>query len=221
MEIKTILNSLVDLFFPMRCIHCSVVIQSTQTLCTNCVGDFPFTHWQLDQNNLAYKQLERYCKIEAAYSLFYFKKGNVVQSILHEMKYKNRPEIGKDLVDLISIDLSGFDYVIPIPLHKNRLKERGYNQVELFTKAISERYNIPYSDSILIRTEYNKSQVTKNKSERIKNLSSAFKISDQNLTGNILIVDDLITTGATLSQAIIPFNNLKNVKVSVLTIACD
>ncbi len=221
MEIKIILNSLVDLFFPMRCIHCAKVIQSTQILCTNCVGDFPFTHWQLNQNNLAYQQLEKYCKVEAAYSLFYFKKGNVIQSILHEMKYRNRPEIGTDLADLIPIDLSGFDYVIPIPLHKKRLKERGYNQVEAFSKAISRRFNIPYSDSILIRTEYKKSQVTKNKSERIKNLSSAFKVTNQTLIGHILIVDDLITTGATLSQAILPFNQLKDVKVSVLTIACD
>ena len=221
MEIKTILNSLVDLFFPMRCVHCEMVIQSSQILCTSCVGDFPFTHWQLNQNNQAYYQLNQYCKVESVYSLFYFRKDNVIQSLLHEMKYKNRPEIGIDLADLVSIDLSRFDYIIPIPLHRKRLKERGYNQVEPFTKAIAKKYNIPYADSILIRSEYKKSQVFKNKEERVKDLSSVFKIIDSTISGHILIVDDLITTGATLSQAVRVFNQLNDVKVSVLTIACD
>jgi len=221
MEIKIILNSLVDLFFPMRCIHCSEVIQNTQVLCTSCVGNLSFTHWQFNQNNLAFKQLQKYCRVEEAYSLLHFKKGNVTQSILHEMKYQNRPEIGALIADIVPVDLSDFDYIFPIPLHPKRLKERGYNQVEIFTKSLAERFGIEYSDSILIRTEYKKSQVSKNKIERIANLSNAFKVTDLHIEGNILVIDDLITTGATLSQAIKPLNELEKVKVSVLTIACD
>lgn len=221
MEIKTILNSLVDLFFPMRCVHCTMVIQPTQILCTSCVGDFSFTHWKMNQLNQTYYQLSQYCKVESAYSLFYFRKDNVIQSLLHEMKYRNRPEIGIYLADLVSVDLRGFDYIIPVPLHKKRLKERGYNQVEPFTKALAKKFDIPYADSILIRSEYKKSQVFKNKKERVKDLSSAFKLIDSSVKGHILIVDDLITTGATLSQAVRVFNQLNNIKVSVLTIACD
>jgi competence protein ComFC len=221
MEIRTIVNSLVDLFFPMRCIHCNYVIDTTQILCVSCVTDLPYTHWNLDQKNKAFKQLYQYCRVEGAYSLLHFTKENCTQSILHEMKYKSRPEPGIDLADLVSIDLSRFDYIIPIPLHRKRLKERGYNQVEPFTKAIAKKYNIPYADSILIRSEYKKSQVFKNKEERVKDLSSVFKIIDSTISGHILIVDDLITTGATLSQAVRVFNQLNDVKVSVLTIACD
>lgn len=220
MEIKIILNSLVDLFFPMRCIHCSEVIQSSQVLCTTCMGSFSYTHWDLDTTNLAYKKLYHYCKIEAAYSLFYFKKEEVIQSMLHEMKYRNRPEIGDFIADLIPIDLSNFDYIIPIPLHPKRFRERGYNQIEFFAKALANRYQIPYSDSLLVRTEFKKSQVFKNKKERIRDLSNAFKVTDPFFEGNILLIDDLLTTGATLSQAVRPFNELGKVKVSVLTIAC-
>jgi len=220
MEIKTILNSLVDLFFPMRCIHCNEVIVRSQTLCTTCMGSFPYTHWQFDKNNIAYMQLYQYCKVEAAYSLFYFQKKSVVQSILHEMKYQNRPEIGVYIADLIPIDLSAFDYIFPIPLHPKRFKERGYNQVDFFTKALAERFDIKFSDSILIRTKFNKSQVFKNKKERIKDLSDVFLVTDKTINGNVLIIDDLLTTGATLSQAVNSFKEIENVKVSVLTIAC-
>ncbi len=220
MEIKTILNSLVDLFFPMRCIHCNEVITAAQTLCVSCIGDLPLTHWKLDDQNKAFKQLYQYCRVEEASSLLIFTKSNVTQSILHEMKYKNRPELGVDLADLVDLDLSIYDGIIPIPLHPKRLKKRGYNQVELFAKTLAEKHQIPYCDHYLIRSKFNTSQVMKNKEDRIESLKNTFELTDSKIEGHFLIVDDLITTGATLSQAILPFNQLPNVKVSVLTIAC-
>lgn len=220
MEIKTILNSLVDLFFPMRCIHCNQVINSSQTLCVPCVNDLPFTHWQMDDKNKAFKQLYQYCRVEEAYSLLLFTKENVSQSILHELKYKNRPELGADLARLISIDLSNYDAIIPIPLHSKRFKKRGYNQVEIFAKTLAIKNQIPYQDQLLIRSKFNTSQVFKNKKDRIEALKNTFQLTDATISGHFLVIDDLITTGATLSQAILPFNDLENVKVSVLTIAC-
>ena len=220
MEIKTILNSLVDLFFPMRCIHCNEVIDSTQVLCVPCVGNLHYTHWELNQSNKAYNQLHRYCKVEAAYSLMHFTKKNSTQSILHELKYKNRPELGDLLATKVNIDLSNYDGIIPIPLHPKRLKKRGYNQVERFAKQLAKQHHIPYYADILIREKFNSSQVFKDKSHRIANLKNAFTITDTTIQGHFIIVDDLLTTGATLSQAILPFNHLPEVKVSVVTIAC-
>ena len=220
MEIRTIVNSLVDLFFPMRCIHCNYVIDTTQILCVPCVTDLPYTHWNLDQKNKAFKQLYQYCRVEGAYSLLHFTKENCTQSILHEMKYKSRPELGKLLAPKVLIDLSSYDGIIPVPLHPKRLKQRGYNQVEYFSKALAEIHQIPYLDNILIRRQFNSTQVFKNKQERIESMKDAFHLSHSDFKGNYIIIDDLITTGATLSQAILPFNSLSNVNVSVVTIAC-
>lgn len=220
MEIKTIVNSLVDLFFPMRCIHCDEVIQSNQTLCVSCVAELPFTHWKLDQNNKTYQQIHQYCEVENAYSLLHFTKHNVTQSILHEIKYKNRPELGLLVADLVSIDLSNIDFIVPLPIHPKRLKERGYNQIDFFASQLAKNHCIKYDKDLLIRSKFNSSQVEKNKQKRIVSLSNAFQLTDTPKEGHYLIVDDLITTGATLSQAVLPFNRYPNIKVSVLTIGC-
>jgi len=174
----------------------------------------------MDRNNKVFKQLYQYVRVEAGYSLLHFSKKNVTQSILHEMKYRNRPELGVLLADLVQLDLSHFDYVVPIPLHPKRFRQRGYNQIEAFAKKLAENNGITYNNSILIRTSFQSSQVFKNKEKRLKALSKAFQLTDRTMKGNILVIDDLLTTGATLSQAILPFNDLEDVKVSVLTIAC-
>ncbi|MBF0597709.1 ComF family protein [Faecalibacter rhinopitheci] len=220
MEIKTILNSLVDLFFPMRCIHCDDVIITSQTLCAYCAGNLSYTHWELDRKNKAFKQLYQNCRVEAAYSLLHFDKRNATQSILHEIKYKNRPELGISLADKIQLDLSNFDGIIPIPLHSKRLKSRGYNQIELFAKQLAINNQLPYLDKLLIRNKFNSSQVFKSKKERINDLKNAFLLTDTTIKGHYIVVDDLLTTGATLSQAVLPFNDLNDVKISVITIAC-
>jgi len=220
MEIKTIVNSLVDLFFPMRCIHCDEVIPSNETLCVSCVAELPFTHWDLHQNNKIYQQIHQYCNVDNAYSLLHFTKHNVTQSILHEMKYKNRPELGLLIADLVTIDLSEIDYIIPVPIHPKRLKERGYNQVHFFASQLAKNHRINYDKEILARSKFNSSQVDKNKEDRIKSLSNSFQLTSHPNDGHYLIVDDLLTTGATLSQAVLPFNQHPNVNVSVLTIGC-
>ena len=220
MEIKTIVNSLVDLFFPMRCVHCDEVIHSNQTLCVLCVSKLPFTHWELDKKSKAYLQIHQYCDVENAYSLLHFTKDNVTQSILHEMKYKNRPELGILIADLISIDLSTIDYIIPVPIHPKRLRTRGYNQVDLFASQLAKNHQLIFNKELLIRSKFNSSQVDKNKQDRIIALSNSFELQSNPTEGHYLIVDDLLTTGATLSQAVLPFNQHPNVKVSVLTIGC-
>ncbi|MBS7332820.1 MAG: ComF family protein [Weeksellaceae bacterium] len=220
MEIKTILNSLVDLFFPMRCVHCSDVIQSSQYLCVSCVGNLSFTHWQFDQNNKAFKQLYQYCNVEECYSLLHFNKQNPTQSLLHELKYNNRPEIGQELARLLQLDLSKYDGIIPVPIHQKRLKQRGYNQVDGFAKELAQINHIRFVDNVLKRVHFNSSQVLKNKQERLKDMESAFELVDKSIKGHYIIIDDLLTTGATLSQAVKSFNGITDVKISVITIAC-
>lgn len=220
MEIKTIVNSLVDLFFPMRCLDCQDVIQPSQFLCVSCSTKLSFTHWQFNQNNSAYSKLRNYCEVENVFSLLEFKHHNTTQTILHEMKYRNRPEIGIDLAQLIKFDLSEYDGIIPIPLHPKRLKKRGYNQVQDFARALAENNQINYFSQGLIRTKYNSSQVNEDKKHRLNNLKDAFEISPNLKPGHYILIDDVLTTGATIASAIKKFNLLENFKISVITIAC-
>lgn len=220
MEIKTIVNSLVDLFFPMRCLNCNEVIQSSQALCVSCSSKLPFTHWELDQNNIIFNVLSSRCIVENTYSLFHFKHKNIAQKLLHEIKYKNRPEIGIDLAYLIKLDLTKYDGIIPIPLHSKRMKTRGYNQVDDFAKTLAEINQIKFLPDTLIRTKYQSSQVKEDKEHRMENLKDSFEINSNLPFGHYILVDDVITTGATIASAIKKFNSSENFKISVITIAC-
>lgn len=220
MEIKTIVNSLVDLFFPMRCLHCHEVIQPSQFLCVSCSTNLIFTHWQFDQNNLAYSKLRNFCEVENVVALLEFKHHNITQTILHEMKYRNRPQIGIDLAQLIKFDLSDYDGIIPIPLHPKRFKKRGYNQVEYFAQTLAEINQIDYFSDGLIRVKYHSSQVNEDKQHRFNNLKDAFEINQNLLPGHYILIDDVLTTGATIASAVKQFNLLENFKISVITIAC-
>lgn len=220
MEIKTIVNSLVDLFFPMRCLHCHEVIQPSQFLCVSCSTNLAFTHWQFDQNNIAYSKLRNICEVENVVALLEFKHHNTTQTILHEMKYRNRPQIGIDLAQLIKFDLSDYDGIIPIPLHPKRLKKRGYNQVEYFARTLAENNQINYFSDGLIRVKYHSSQVNEDKQHRLNNLKNAFEINPNLKPGHYILIDDVLTTGATIASAVKQFNFSENFKISVITIAC-
>ncbi|MFV0162245.1 hypothetical protein OBK04_01085 [Empedobacter falsenii] len=220
MEIKTIVNSLVDLFFPMRCLDCQEVIQPSQFLCVSCSTNLAFTHWQFDQNNIAYSKLRNICEVENVVALLEFKHHNTTQTILHEMKYRNRPQIGIDLAQLIKFDLSDYNGIIPIPLHPKRLKKRGYNQVEYFARTLAENNQINYFSDGLIRVKYHSSQVNEDKQHRLNNLKNAFEINPNLKPGHYILIDDVLTTGATIASAVKQFNFSENFKISVITIAC-
>ncbi|WP_413533391.1 ComF family protein [Empedobacter brevis] len=220
MEIKIIVNSLIDLFFPMRCLGCQDVIQSSQFLCVSCSTKLVFTHFNFDQNNRAYDKLINLCELENAFSLLEFKHRNITQAILHEIKYRNHPEIGIDLAQLVKLDLSEYDGIIPIPLHAKRLKKRGYNQIEDFARTLAEINQINYFPEGLIRIKYNISQVNEDKNHRLENLKDAFQINPNLKPGHYILIDDVLTTGATIASAIKKFNLSENFKISVITIAC-
>lgn len=222
MEILTIGQSLFDLFFPKRCLNCATVISIDNPLCVTCVSKLPFTHWKLDQQNLCYERLAQLCAIESAYSLLYFRKNNVTQSLLHNLKYHQHQEIGVLLAEkvLTELDLSSFDGVIPIPIHPKKLKKRGYNQVHSFAETLAKKSEIPFIEDALIRTQHNPSQVFKNRKQRLESIIHAFSLTMQPLKGHYILVDDVVTTGATLSICTQALNTKKGLKVSVITMAC-
>ncbi|HLV23758.1 MAG TPA: hypothetical protein VKY36_03135 [Moheibacter sp.] len=223
MELHSIGRAVFDLFFPKRCLNCDSVISQDNPLCIFCASNLPCTHWNLDNNNLAYQKLKVLCKIKSAHSLLIFRHDNITQKLLHNLKYGNHPEIGSLLAQktLMDIELQNFDGIIPIPIHPKKLKKRGYNQVIPYAKTLSEIAQIPLVEDFLIRMENNPSQVFKNREKRLNSLQNAFALTDKDLEGHYILVDDVLTTGATVSTCVnLVHSKFPKIKISVMTIAC-
>lgn len=223
MEILAIGRSIFDLFFPRRCLNCDSVISSNNPLCVTCAADLPYTHWNLDKNNWAYDKLKPLCKVQSAHSLLFFRHENLTQKLLHNLKYVNHPEIGILLAEktLSDLDLSGFDGIIPVPIHPKKLKKRGYNQVMPYAETIAGYFGISLMEDVLIRVENNPSQVFKNREKRLNSIQNAFALTDENLNGHYVLMDDVLTTGATISTCVnLIHSKFPEVKISVMTIAC-
>ena len=144
--------------------------------------------------------------IRHGWAFLKFQKGGIVQRLLHQLKYNDCPEIGERLGKAYGRDLSAtslareFDLIVPVPLHRSRLRQRGYNQSAHFAKGLSETLQIPWDESISMRTQATASQTRKNRRERWENVRQGFAIkkAESVLGKRILLVDDVITTGATL-----------------------
>lgn len=222
MEFHALGRSVFDLFFPRRCLNCHSVISVKNPLCVKCSSELPYTHWKLNSDNYAFEKLHLLCKPENAYSLLFFRHDNVTQKLLHHLKYNNHQEIGSLLGKKIAgeIDLSVYQGIIPIPVHPKKLKERGYNQVTTLTEELAKENRIPVIKDFLIRIQNNRSQVTKSRDQRLKSIQNAFGLTDKKLKGHYILVDDVITTGATLSTCINLIHSETDLKISVITIAC-
>lgn len=223
MEILAIGRSIFDLFFPIRCLNCDSVISQRNPLCVTCAADLPLTHWNMDQYNLAFEKLKPFCKIQSAHSLLFFRHENVTQKLLHHLKYLNHPEIGYLLAEktIFDVDLKKFDGIIPIPIHPKKLKKRGYNQILPYAITLADQFEISLREDILIRVENNPSQVFKNREKRLNSIQNAFGLTNQNLEGHFIIMDDVLTTGATISTCVnLIHAKFPKVKISVMTIAC-
>jgi len=166
-------------------------------------------------------------ELQLATALFYFEKKGPIQKLMHQLKYKGKEDIGQVLGDWLGTSLStlpqytAVDAVIPVPLHPKKMKKRGYNQVSAFAKAISMHLNASYEDSILVKSKNTQTQVFKGRFTRSDEVLNAFSITDtQRLAGkHILLLDDIITTGATLEACGIELRKIPNITLSIATMA--
>lgn len=222
------LKSLANLFFPEVCYACLNHLNDNEdTICTSCRHDLPVTNFHFNHNNAVEKALYGRAKIENGTALFRFEKQGLVQQLIHGLKYKGYENIGFVLGNWLGNQLketgkyNNIDMVIPVPLHKKKLKSRGYNQVEKFGQQIAKAIDAIYVNDVLIKVTNNKSQTTKKRLSRWNNNEELF--INQNITKiehkHVLIVDDIITTGATLEACISVLNQAKDIKISIATIA--
>ncbi len=222
------LKNLIKLFFPEICSGCShILVENENTICVTCRHDLPLTNDLLVTKNETFKKFYgRLDLLHTSAMLIYHKKG-IVQKLIHNLKYKNHQEIGSILgnwyaEDLKNItDLNSVDFIIPVPLHKKRYKERGYNQVATFCKALSEVLKIKFDDSILFRNEYATTQAKKNLINRNSISETTFSVvySEKHFNKHFLLIDDVLTTGATLEACGKAILKIPNAKLSIVTMA--
>lgn len=222
------LKNLINLLFPNLCCGCNALLLENEGLiCAKCRHELPLTQHHLHPNNSITKKFYGILPIEFGSAMLYFHKDGIVQNLIHHLKYKNKPEIGTLLGDWYAHDLQTiaathkFSAIIPVPLHKKRLQERGYNQVTSFCEALSEQLQIELKDQLLLRTAYSKTQTKKNKEARATVKDAVFEAvytaSDHGK--HFLLVDDVMTTGATLEACGKTLLKIPNAKISLLTIA--
>lgn len=221
-------NYIIDLFFPKVCAGCHTILITNETvLCTNCRHEMPLTQYHLDPKNEAVKKFYGKINIEHASALLYFNKKGIVQELIHNLKYKGHEEIGTVLGNWYAEDLkelvleSPFDVVIPVPLHPKKFRERGYNQVTTFGKTLAKGLNIAYNDAVLYRKKYSKTQSKKNLLGRSDNIENIFDVTftAENQNKHFLIVDDVLTTGATLEACSKALLKIPGAKISIVCMA--
>jgi ComF family protein len=222
------LKPIVDLLFPKVCHACLNFLQDNEdTICVDCRHDLPVTNFHFDGDDAVKKILYGRANIENGTALFRFEKKGLVQQLVHGLKYKGYETIGYSLGNWLGGELKNLetyqsiDMVIPVPLHKKKLKKRGYNQVAKFGQQIAIALGIDYVDDVLIKVTNTQSQVSKKQFERWNKNDAFFEIKNSDFINNkhILLVDDIITTGATLEACISVLNKAKNIKISIATIA--
>lgn len=222
------INYLINLFFPKVCSGCrSLLLLNETVFCTICRHEMPLTQYHLNPKNEAVKKFYGKIDVQFASAFLYFNKKGMVQELIHNLKYKGHQDIGTVLGNWYTEDLKElqleipFDAVIPVPLHKRKFKERGYNQVTTFGKAIASGFEIPFAENILIRKLYTKTQSKKNLLGRSENIENIFdvKFSESDYNKHFLIVDDVLTTGATLEACSKALLKIPGAKISILCMA--
>lgn len=223
-----ILKNIFAIFFPEVCLCCNEYLATNEAvICLTCRHDLPLTNFSFEENNLIEKSFYGRIPLENATSLFYFfKKGNV-QHLIHKLKYNKQQQVGNFIGDWLGEQLieserfATVDCIIPVPLHVKKLKIRGYNQVTTFGESLAKKLAVPYCENILIRVSSTKTQTKKLRLERWKNVEELFHVQNNFTLENkhILLIDDVITTGATLEACYDALKKTKNLKISIACMA--
>lgn len=201
---------------------------SERVLCSDCLSQLPFTHLGNTPGNEMEKIFWGRFPIVRASSLWWYSRGGKVAHILAGMKYYGRRQVCRHMGEVLARELqssgffAGVDYLLPVPLHPDRLRTRGYNQSLLLAEGISRVTGIPVCDGILRRVRNNQTQTHKSAWERQENASHLFQLAGDTrlLEGkHVMLVDDVLTTGATLTSCAEVLSEIKEIRLSIVTLA--
>ncbi|NDV93787.1 ComF family protein [Dysgonomonas sp. 521] len=224
---RNIFRDFLSLFFPDLCVVCHERLsEGEQHICTGCLLLLPKTNYHRQPDNRLEQFFAGRIPFLRAATFAYFVKGGSIQSIIHELKYRQNPQIGNFIGELCGENIKDSDFIssvdllVPVPLHPKRQKERGYNQSLEICKGISAITGIPIDSETLIRKINNPSQTKNARFDRWKNVEDIFQITDDEIfkDKHILLVDDVITTGSTLESCTKEILKCTDSKVSIYAV---
>ena len=226
--LENLLDGFISLFYPQLCLSCGEnITPGEDAICISCQVKLPKTGFHLEKENSFTDRFWGRVNIESGASFYHFSKEGRVQHLIHNLKYKGRYEVGIKLGNLYGKVLKksplyrNIDVIIPVPLHPKKELKRGYNQSVMFAKGLSETMEVEWKKNILISTKMSETQTKKSRLERLENVKDVFKINDVDFLKDkhVLIVDDVLTTGATLEACTMKILEIPGTKVSLATIA--
>lgn len=221
------INDFMSLIYPRRCEACGNVMGGSETfICTFCRASLPRSNYHLNPaNNEISRLLAGRVPVKFAAAYYLFEKGGRVQNMLHALKYAEQKTLGYHIGSLCAEEyrerLKDMEVVIPVPLHPKKLKKRGYNQSEFFARGLAVGIEKQVDVDSLQRVVDTTTQTRKSKFQRWENVEGIFKLQDPEILKgrHVLLVDDVITTGATIEAAWLALRNVPGVSISVLSIA--
>jgi ComF family protein len=226
--LKKIFDDTAHLFYPHTCCGCgSDLLSKDNLLCAKCIINLPHTNFAMTRDNPMEKIFWGRIPVKAAHGEFYFAKESLIQQLIHQLKYKGNQEIGIYLGEIMGRTLlksnrfSDIDALVPLPLYPDKERKRGYNQAAVICNGMSAVLGIPVMINCLNRQRFTETQTKKHRTERWENVEGSFIVPD---TGSIkgkhlLLVDDLVTTGATLEAGGAALLKAEAVTVSIAALS--
>ena len=220
------ISDLIELIFPRHCCVCGEVLShQEQDICLNCLYKLPKIE-KIHQSELEKAFWGRF-DVERVAAYIYYQKESPYNRLLHKIKYGNNPEVGYRLATMAADRLmqegffDGIDAIVPLPLSKKKRRQRGYNQCDYIAEGLSQTTGIPVLKDCVVRNKSNETQTHKTRDERWRNVEGIFSLANPGLIKgkHILLIDDILTTGATLTNCAIAIKQGCNCRISVFTLA--
>ena len=223
-----ILEDVLHLIYPHTCNGCgSDLLSGKQLLCFQCLNDLPHTGFAKHENNMIENIFRGRIVVKAAHSEFYFSKGQLVQHLVHQLKYKGNREIGEYMGGMMGETLltsqrfTQLDMIIPLPMFSDKEFKRGYNQATIIAGGVAKKMQVVLNTNLVTRNRLTETQTRKHRQERWQNVDGSFSISDPGKLKwkNILLIDDVITTGASIEACAAAVLNIPGTTLSIATLA--